>query len=106
MKRRQDNIRAWMASAKVDACLFTSYHNINYLSDFFYCYFGRKYGLVIAHGGATSVTAAIDGGQPARRTFGDINAGEGLRPLSRKHRRLMLRVRTNACGDETAWAGA
>jgi creatinase len=71
MKRRQDNIRAWMAEAKVDACLFTSYHNINYLSDFLYCYFGRKYGLVITHDGATSVTAAIDGGQPARRTFGD-----------------------------------
>ena len=47
MQRRQDGIRGWMAKAKVDACLFTSYHNINYLSDFLYCYFGRKYGLVI-----------------------------------------------------------
>lgn len=71
MKRRQDGIRGWMKSAKVDACVFTSYHNINYLSDFLYCYFGRKYGLVITHTKATSVTAAIDGGQPARRTFGD-----------------------------------
>jgi creatinase len=70
MKRRQDNIRAWMAEAKVDACLFTSYHNICYLADFLYCYFGRRYGLVVTHDGATSVTAAIDGGQPARRTFG------------------------------------
>jgi creatinase len=70
MKRRQDNIRQWMAQAKVDACLFTSYHNICYLADFLYCYFGRKYGLVIAPDGATTVTAAIDGGQPARRSFG------------------------------------
>ena len=71
MQRRQDAIRGWMASSNVDACLFTSYHNINYLSDFLYCYFGRKYGLVITQKKTTSVTAAIDGGQPARRTFGD-----------------------------------
>jgi Xaa-Pro aminopeptidase len=70
MQRRQDNIRGWMAKSSVDACLFTSYHNICYLSDFLYCYFGRKYGLVITQAQATSVTAAIDGGQPARRTFG------------------------------------
>jgi creatinase len=71
MQRRQDGIRGWMSKAGVDACLFTSYHNICYLSDFLYCYFGRKYGLVITQKGATSVSAAIDGGQPARRTFGD-----------------------------------
>ena len=29
MQRRQDGIRGWMKTAKVDACLFTSYHNIN-----------------------------------------------------------------------------
>ena len=71
MKRRQDAIRALMVEHKMDAALFTSYHNICYLSDFLYCYFGRRYGLVIDHQKATSVTAAIDGGQPARRTFGD-----------------------------------
>ena len=71
MQRRQDNIRGWMARSNIDACVFTSYHNVNYLSDFLYCYFGRKYGLVITQRDATSVTAAIDGGQPARRTFGD-----------------------------------
>ncbi|NJM29357.1 MAG: M24 family metallopeptidase [Rhizobiales bacterium] len=71
MQRRQDNIRGWMAKENVDAALFTSYHNICYLSDFLYCYFGRKYGLVITQKTATTVTAAIDGGQPARRTFGD-----------------------------------
>jgi len=71
MKRRQDAIRKLMAEHKMDAALFTSYHNICYLSDFLYCYFGRRYGLVINHLKTTSVTAAIDGGQPARRTFGD-----------------------------------
>ncbi len=71
MKRRQDAVRALMVDLNMDAALFTSYHNICYLSDFLYCYFGRRYGLVIDHNKATSVTAAIDGGQPARRTFGD-----------------------------------
>ncbi len=70
MQRRQDNIRRWMAETSVDACLFTSYHNICYLADFLYCYFGRKYALVVTQKAATSVTAAIDGGQPARRTIG------------------------------------
>jgi creatinase len=32
-----------MAKSNVDACLFTSYHNICYLADFYYS-FGRKYG--------------------------------------------------------------
>jgi creatinase len=71
MQRRHDNIRAWMAGGAVDFCLFTSYHNICYLSDFLYCSFGRKYGLVLGHDSATTVSAAIDGGQPARRSFGD-----------------------------------
>ena len=70
MQRRQDSIRGWMARSNVDACLFTSYHNICYLADFMYCCFGRRYGLVITQKQATSVSAAIDGGQPARRTFG------------------------------------
>src|SRR5690606_9287055 len=39
-------------------------------SDFLYCYFGRRYGLVIDHEKATSISAGIDGGQPWRRTFG------------------------------------
>jgi creatinase len=60
-----------MAKSNVDACLFTSYHNVCYLADFLYCSFGRKYGLVITQKAATTVSAAIDGGQPARRTFGD-----------------------------------
>ena len=34
-------------------------------------YFGRRYGLVIDHEKATSISAGIDGGHPWRRTFGD-----------------------------------
>ena len=71
MQRRQDAVRGWMAKSNVDCCLFTSYHNICYLSDFLYCSFGRRYGLVITQKAAATVTAAIDGGQPARRSFGD-----------------------------------
>jgi creatinase len=70
MQRRLDAIRAHMAQAGVDAALFTSYHNINYYSDFLYCAFGRRYGLVVTHEASTSISAGIDGGQPARRTFG------------------------------------
>ncbi|WP_282026491.1 aminopeptidase P family protein [Limimaricola cinnabarinus] len=70
MQRRQDAIRAHMAEAGVDAALFTSYHNINYYADFIYCQFGRRYGLVIDHDSATTISAGIDGGQPWRRSFG------------------------------------
>ena len=70
MQRRLDAIRAYMAEAGIDAALFTSYHCINYYSDFLYCYFGRRYGLVVTHDASTSISAGIDGGQPARRTFG------------------------------------
>jgi creatinase len=73
MQRRLDAIRAHMASAGVDAALFTSYHNINYYADFLYCQFGRRYGFLVDHDIATSISAGIDGGQPWRRTFGGRN---------------------------------
>ena len=73
MQRRADAIRGHMAKAGIDAALFTSYHNINYYSDFLYCYFGRRYGLVVTHDDLTSISAGIDGGQPWRRTFGGRN---------------------------------
>lgn len=44
---RQVKLRAYMASHGIDAAVFTSYHNINYYSDFLYCAFGRHYGLVL-----------------------------------------------------------
>ena len=57
MQRRLDAIRGTMAKAGIDAALFTSYHNINYYSDFLYCYFGRRYGLVVTHDASTSISA-------------------------------------------------
>ena len=71
MEGRQKAIRGWMAKNAVDACLFTSYHCINYYSGFFYCAFGRRYGLFVDEKEATSISAGVDGGQPWRRTFGD-----------------------------------
>ena len=71
MQRRQDAIRQWMSSEDVDAVLFTSYHCINYYSGWLYCYFGRKYGMVIDHDKSVTISAGIDGGQPWRRSFDD-----------------------------------
>ncbi len=71
MTRRQENLRRHIAEEKLDAALLTSYHNINYFSDFLYCSFGRRYGFVVTDKKAISISAGIDGGQPYRRTFGD-----------------------------------
>ncbi len=71
MTRRLTAIRGYMAAQNIDAALFTSYHNICYYSDFMYCYFGRRYGLLVDHNKSTSISAGIDGGQPWRRTFGN-----------------------------------
>ncbi len=73
MQRRLAGIRNYMGNNDIDASLFTSYHCINYYSDFLYCQFGRRYGLVVDHDNATSVSAGIDGGQPWRRTSGGRN---------------------------------
>ncbi len=71
MNRRLAALRGVMAEWAIEAVLFTSYHNINYYSDFLYCGFGRPFGLVVTPDGQTSISANIDGGQPYRRTFGD-----------------------------------
>ncbi|MCW1842584.1 M24 family metallopeptidase [Prosthecomicrobium hirschii] len=71
MQRRQDGLRAVLADLKLDAAILTSYHNINYYSDFLYCSFGRRYALVVTDTRAVTVTAGIDAGQPYRRSFGD-----------------------------------
>ena len=71
MERRLSSLRGMMASSGIEVCLFTSYHNINYYSDFLYCSFGRPYGLVVTMDSATSISANIDGGQPWRRTHGE-----------------------------------
>ena len=71
MNHRLAALRAHMGERQVDACLFTSYHNIHYFSDFLYCSFGRNYGLVVTQDSQTTISSNIDAGQPWRRTFGD-----------------------------------
>ena len=67
---RISKLRNLMAEQNLNAIVFTSYHNINYYSDFLFCHFGRFYAFVVTLEQATSVSANIDGGQPWRRTVG------------------------------------
>lgn len=67
LSARLAKLRRYMAQNDIQAVVFTSYHNINYYSDFVYCRFGRDYGLVVTADNYTTVTANIDGGQPYRR---------------------------------------
>ena len=71
MEARLSKLRQTMQSHGIDVALMTSYHNINYYSDFLYCAFGRPYGLVVDSGNQTTISANIDGGQPYRRTYGE-----------------------------------
>ncbi len=71
MFSRLTKLRAHMAASGIDAVLFTSYHCINYYSDFLYCSFGRPYGLVVTATRSVTISANIDGGQPWRRSFGE-----------------------------------
>ncbi|MFF2111204.1 M24 family metallopeptidase [Rhodococcus koreensis] len=71
MDRRLVALRKHMADNGVGAVLFTSYHNINYYSDFLYTAFGRPYALVVTQDSSTTVSANIDAGMPWRRTFGE-----------------------------------
>ena len=64
---RIGKLRAMMAKKGVDTTLFTSYHNINYYSDFLFCSFGRFYGLVVTQDKVVLIAANIDGGQPWRK---------------------------------------
>ncbi|MFP5071911.1 aminopeptidase P family protein [Pseudonocardia nantongensis] len=71
MDRRLGQLRTHMADAGLDAVLFTSYHNVNYYSDFLYTTFGRNYGLVVTPDSHTTISANIDAGQPWRRSTHD-----------------------------------
>ena len=68
---RIGKLRSMMATKGVDSVLFTSYHNINYYSDFVYCQFGRPYGLVVTQDKVVLIAANIDGGQPFRKGVAD-----------------------------------
>ena len=71
MDRRLSKLRSWMQEASVDACVFTSIHNVNYFADYVYCSFGRHYGLVVTHDAHTIIGANLDYGRPWRRSFAD-----------------------------------
>lgn len=73
MEGRLRKLRRHMAAEGIDHVLFTSYHNINYYSDFLYCLFGRLFGLVVTQRKSTTISANIDAGQPWRRTSGTIS---------------------------------
>ena len=68
---RLAKLRASMAYLGVDACVFTSMHNIAYYSGFLYCAFGRPYALVVTATDNVTMSAGIDAAQPWRRGYGD-----------------------------------
>ena len=68
---RLAGLRAIMRDQGVDACVFTSMHNIAYYSGFLYCSFGRPYGLVVTPTDSVTISAGIDAAQPWRRCHGD-----------------------------------
>ncbi len=68
---RLSGLRADMQRAGVDACVFTSMHNIAYYSGFLYCAFGRPYALVVTPTESVTISAGIDAAQPWRRSHGD-----------------------------------
>ncbi len=61
-------LRKIMIEQQLDAVLLTSMHGVAYYSGFLYCSFGRPYACVVTHDRATTVSAGIDAGQPARRS--------------------------------------
>ena len=68
---RLADLRELMEVQGVEACVFTSMHNIAYYSGFLYCSFGRPYGLVVTPTESVTISAGIDAGQPWRRCHGD-----------------------------------
>lgn len=68
---RLTRLRADMAANGIDACVFTSMHNVAYFSGFLYCAFGRPYALVVTQTEDVTISAGIDAAQPWRRSRGD-----------------------------------
>ena len=64
-------LRQVMSNRGLDACIFTSMHNIAYYSGFLYCSFGRPYGLIVTPDKSITISAGIDAAQPWRRCHGD-----------------------------------
>ena len=70
-ERRIAGLRSIMAERNCDAAVLTSMHNVAYYTGFLYCAFGRPYAAVVTADNVTTVSAAIDAGQPWRRCHGD-----------------------------------
>jgi len=70
-ERRLTGLRGILAKRDCDAAVLTSMHNIAYYTGFLYCSFGRPYAAVVTADKVTTVSAAIDAGQPWRRCHGD-----------------------------------
>ena len=68
---RLAKLRATMTEQGLDACVFTSMHNIAYYSGFLYCAFGRQYAQVVTATDSVTISAGIDAAQPWRRGYGD-----------------------------------
>ncbi|XP_072036527.1 creatinase-like [Amphiura filiformis] len=67
MDNRLATLRDYMQTNGVEGVLFTSYHNINYYSDFLYLSMGRPYGLAVTMDKVTTISALVDWGHPWRR---------------------------------------
>lgn len=70
-ENRLTRLRADMSAAGLDACVFTSMHNVAYYSGFLYCAFGRPYACVVTQTDCVTMSAGIDAAQPWRRSHGD-----------------------------------
>lgn len=68
---RLKQLRSDMSASGVDACVFTSMHNVAYYSGFLYCAFGRPYACVVTQADCVTMSAGIDAAQPWRRSHGD-----------------------------------
>ncbi|MFQ5439327.1 MAG: aminopeptidase P family protein [Paracoccaceae bacterium] len=68
---RLAGLRTIMAQQGIDAVVLTSMQGVAYYSGFLYCSFGRPYACVVTPGGAVTVSAGIDAGQPWRRSVCD-----------------------------------
>ena len=65
---RINGLRNIMIEMGIEATVLTSMHCVSYYTGFTYCSFGRPYACVVTHDHAYTISAGIDGGQPARRS--------------------------------------
>ncbi len=64
-------LRRLMSIEEVSAVLLTSMQTVAYYSGFLYCSFGRPYACVVTEHDCITISAAIDMGQPWRRSYGE-----------------------------------